>query len=39
LNWLVDAAVGVDRNICAESSGFDEVLFDLADQLTDADTG
>ena len=31
--------MGVDQNICAENRGFDEVLFDLADQLTDADTG
>ena len=34
--WAVDAAVTMDRNVFAESSNFDEVLFDFADQLGDA---
>lgn len=36
---VVDAAVNVDGNTFAESNGFDEVLFDLADQLTDTSSG
>lgn len=36
---MVDAAVNVGGNTFAESNGFDEVLFDLADQLTDTSSG
>ena len=36
---VLDAAVNVDGNTFAENSSFDEVLFDLADQLNDTNSG
>ena len=36
---VVDAAVNMDGNVFVEGSSFDEVLFDLADQLSDSGAG